>query len=115
MDDPQPRTEDELAGLSRLDREILRSYVRGGEVTPLESGKAWKHSTEYEAEMKDLERSRRRMLVKGYFALLVIVIMGSLIIWQVYLWASTALDGGSLLDRARTSTEGVNPLNRGGQ
>lgn len=113
MDEPENRTED-LAGLSRLDREVLRSYVRGGDVTPLDGGKAWEHSKQYHDEIRDLKKTQRWMLVKGYFTLFVIIVMGALIIWQVYLWASSALDGRSLLDRARTGTEEINPL-RGGE
>ncbi len=112
MGEPQQHTDESLAGLSRLDREVLRSYVRGGEVTPLDGGKGWRHSAEYEAEIKDLKKAQRWMLAKGYFTLLVIILMGALIVWQVYLWSSAAFEGRSLLDRARTETQDINPLNR---
>lgn len=115
MSDENQTRDDEYAGFTRLDREVLRSYVRGGEVSPLHGGKEWEHSKEYKDEMRDIRRTKRWMLAKGYFTLLVIVAVSALIIWQVYTWASTALDGGSLLDRARTGTEDINPLQREGQ
>lgn len=88
-DDDRPK-EDGFDNLSRLDREVLRSYARGGDASPLGS-KAWERSKQYHDEVKEQDRVRRKMLVKGYFSLAVIVIMGGLIIWRVYLWASTLL------------------------
>ncbi|MDZ4169729.1 MAG: hypothetical protein U1E26_08750 [Coriobacteriia bacterium] len=109
MDDEQ-RSEYE-SPLSRLDREVLRTYAGRGDVTPLDAGDM-SRSKEYDKEIKSIKGEQRKMLLKGYFALIVIIIMGGLIIWQVYLWSTEALETESLMDRARTGTEKINPLSR---
>lgn len=98
------------APLSRINREVLRSYVGQGKVSPLDSSKGITHTDEYHAEIKGFKRKQRWMLVKGYFTLLVILVMGALIIWQVYLWSTQNLQGQDLIDRARSKTGGINLL-----
>ncbi len=111
MDDDQRTYSENPSPWSRLDREVLRSYAGGGEATPLDAGHA-SRSKGYAKEVADVAKARRRMLIKGYFTLIVIIVMGGIIIWQVYLWSSQVLEGDNLLDRARTGTEKMNPLNR---
>jgi hypothetical protein len=98
-------------GLSRLDREILRTYAGGGDVSPLDAPKGRMHSAAYDAELKQMRGKHRGKLLMGYVSLVVIVLVGSFIIWRIYLWSAENLADSSLLDRFEGKSPGeiINP------